>query len=394
VNITFYLVVANQTHASSLTDENFCHCNVQWIGVLQANVPILSCSQQTRVSGQHCSAKAQAKTQLELLIEEVENLQNTIQSSEHDPDSMFFLLLRAGIVETVQRVKAAQAKELLPVNEPTPFVARDDGHGFSLKRLRPYHEIGGGKGNPHPKRSAVSHQENSQPLAEPFSQPPASNRPQTMMEQLDASSSRAKRQKVTSLQTLKHAGSALPSDSHGPLQFVNPAPSVQVQAFQPALDCCNPSISPSQEWMHPSTSSHKHVGGPHANKDQLQPADPKPLSQPRALQLIQNPCNKISIPSDFQTSANVQGGDPISVEHVNTTSSVQVPTMPAPLHLHHPILYPFLQVPFQLPGWGLLNQQGLLVPPTALGEQLSRRTEAVTTCLKTSDSNLLPRRDN
>jgi len=356
------------------------------IGVLQACAPSLDRSQPTT------SSKGNAKTQLELLLKEIENLQDAIQSSEHDPDSMFFRLLRAGVVEALQRVQAAQAKELLPATVSTPFVPRDDGHGFSLKRLKPFHEIGPRKGN-RSKRAAVSVQENSQPLAEPFLRPPAANKPHTMIEILEASNSRAKRQKAAPLQGIS-TNVRTTSPDHGSLQplATNATPSVQAHPFTASAHCNVPPSTSSIQVVHTPlpTLSSMGTGAPGHSHAQLQPPEPTCLAQSRALQPIRNPCKAILHATDARLSVEVQAGAPNVVQPATTTLSSEAQVMPAPSHQYPPpIFYPFLQVPINLSAWGLLSQQDPLTPRTRLNQQLSQWNQqaAATASKVSSDSN-------
>jgi hypothetical protein len=353
--------------------------------LVQANAPSLECSQPTTIS------RGTAKTQLELLIKEIENLQDTVKASEHDPDSMFFLLLRAGIVETLQRVQAAQARELLPPNEPAPFVGREDGHGFSLKRLKPYLEIGTRKGN-YSKPSVVSAQENSMSIAEPFSRPPEASRPKTMMEHLDASRTRAKRQKATPLQPISaNACPALLTDRQGLLQPDNPTISFHAQALTQSADFCAPSINSLGERVQLPTSSNVHAGAPLPGIRQPQVAKPTAPLQHQALRPLANLYNAIPSPLYLQGAAEVQAGAPFPNQLANDTPSLQAQIARAPLSFHQAISYPFVQDPLQLYAWHMFNQLAELVPHSQLDKQLCQQTQQVTsTPPMSSDRSSLP----
>lgn len=301
---------------------------------------------------------------------------------------MFFLLLRAGIAEALQRVQAAQARELLPTNEPAPFVARDDGHGMSLKRLKPYHELGTGKGN-RAKRSAKSLQENSEPLAQPFSRPPAASKPRTMMEQLEACKSRQARYKPTPLQAIcSNAHKAPPHVSLGPGQPANPSPTGQVHAFPPAANLVSSFPMSLQLCTSVPASSSTARVSPGANNEQSQLVQPTFALQPQSLQPTATPFGAIFKPLDSQ--ARVQAGAPMVGQAASASRSIQAQAMAVPASYHHPLVQSFMQVPFQIPGWGLFNQ---LAPPTHHNnhqavQQLQQ--QATATALKISDCNFLP----
>jgi hypothetical protein len=88
----------------------------------------------------------------------------------------------------------------------------------------------------------------------------------------------------------------------------------------------------------------------------------------------------------MQMSAAVQAGGLNPMQPDNTLSGAQL--MPAASQCPVQIFYPFLQVPIQLPPWGLFHQQALLVPPTQLNEQTSTLPQqAAAQASKTSDGN-------
>ena len=139
----------------------------------------------TTVSDQQNSQNVRSKSQRKLLEESCLNRLITVVKSDRDSEGPYFRMMRAEITAAMDRIDAVEARGLLSAASLSPFQARDDGNGLSLKRLKPYFERGSGKGNPS-KKAAQCGQENVQP-APPFVRPKKSSKSKSLTMQLEAS---------------------------------------------------------------------------------------------------------------------------------------------------------------------------------------------------------------